>query len=79
MTTYAVLKKMESEGMLKEAIKSGVVSVTLAGQKMIYEVYLNAYKENKLITNKRQAAVATSIKTNTSLRHVFRIIKDMES
>ena len=79
MTTYAVLQKLESEGMHKEAIKSCVVSVTLAGQKMIYEVYLNVYKNSAVSINKTRAALIASIKTDTSVRQVFRIIKQMET
>lgn len=71
---YEVLRKLEDFNLLDKAIKQGVVSITIAGHKKIYEVYLREIEVNK----KPQAITNTSIETKTPESTIYRIIKSME-
>ncbi len=73
---YKHLQKLEELNLLDTLVKQGIISITLAGQKMIYEVYL---KERSSAKNKTEAVVNTSIETNTPERTIYRIIKAMEN
>ena len=62
--------------LLDTLVKQGIISITIAGQKLIYEVYL---KERNIAKNKTEAVVNTSVETNTPERTIYRIIKSMEN
>jgi len=76
---YETIQELESKGLFTKAVRSGLIPYTLAGKKMIYEVYLKfrelGYKEGY---GKTQAIMRTSIKTDTSETTIFAIIKLME-
>jgi len=71
---YETLKILEDKGLLDKCVKQGVVSITLAFHKMIYETYL---KEKKQTKSNSQAITNTSIVTKTSEKTIYRIIKKM--
>jgi len=73
---YKHLQKLEELNLLDTLVKQGIISITLAGQKMIYEIYL---KEKNVAKNKTEAVVNTSIETKTPERTIYRIIKAMEN
>ncbi len=73
---YKHLQRLEELNLLDTLVKQGIISITIAGQKMIYEVYM---KERKSAKNKSEAVVNTSIETNTPERTIYRIIKAMEN
>lgn len=72
---YEVLQELANANLLDKAIKKGVVSITLAGHKLIYEIYLRELKSVK----KSQAITNTSVETKTPESSIYRIIKVMES
>ncbi|EKT3962766.1 hypothetical protein RYR30_001943 [Flavobacterium psychrophilum] len=72
---YEILRNLESNALLDDLVKQGIVSITIAGHKMIYEVYLKELKTVK----KTQAITNASIDTKTPERTIYRIIKKMES
>jgi len=72
---YKILQELEDVNLLDKLVKQGIVSITIAGHKMIYEIYLKELKSN----DKPQAITNTSISTKTDERTVYRIIKKMES
>ena len=72
---YEYLKLLEKKNLLGVLITKGIVPLTLAGHKLIYEVYLKELKENI----KSQAITNTSIETKTPERTIYRIIAQMES
>jgi len=72
---YKILQELEDVNLLDKLVKQGIVSITIAGHKMIYEIYLKELKTNK----KAQAITNTSIDTKTPESSVYRIIKKMES
>lgn len=72
---YKILQQLEDNNLLDKLVKQGIVSITIAGHKMIYEVYLLNLKTEK----KAQAITNTSIETKTPERTIYRIIKVMES
>ena len=71
---YEILQKLENDSLLDQLVKQGIVSITIAGHKLIYEVYLKELKKEK----KAQAITNTSIETHTPERTIYRIIKTME-
>jgi hypothetical protein len=71
---YKILQQLEDVNLLDKLVKQGIVSITIAGHKMIYEVYLKELKTVK----KAQAITNTSIDTKTPERTIYRIIKVME-
>lgn len=73
---YKHLQKLEDLNLLDSLVREGIISITIAGQKLIYEVYL---KERKTAKNKTEAVVNTSVETNTPERTIYRIIKAMEN
>ena len=72
---YEILQELEGKNLLDKLVKQGIVSITIAGHKMIYEIYLKELKTNK----KAQAITNTSIDTKTPERTIYRIIEKMES
>jgi hypothetical protein len=72
---YEYLKLLEKRNLLDLLVKKGIVPITLAGHKLIYEVYLKEMKSN----SKSQAITNTSIETKTPERTIYRIIAQMES
>ena len=73
---YKHLQRLEEMNLLDTLVKQGIISITIAGQKLIYEVYL---KERNIAKNKTEAVVNTSVETNTPERTIYRIIKSMEN
>ena len=71
---YELLKKLDNIQILDELVKKGVLSITIATHKSIYEVYLLELKKDK----KAQAITNTSIETKTPERAIYKIIKAME-
>ena len=71
---YETLKILEQQGLLDKCVKQGIVSITLAGHKFIYETYL---KEKKKTIKNSQAITNTSIITKTDEKTIYRIIKKM--
>lgn len=72
---YKTLQELEDMNMLDKLVKQGIMSITIAGHKLIYEIYLKELKTNK----KAQAITNTSIDTKTPEPTIYRIIKKMES
>lgn len=72
---YEKLKQLEDLRLLDQLVKNGIISITIAGRKMIYEVYLKEFKKER---NKAQAITNTSESTKTPERTIYRIIKLME-
>ena len=77
---YETIKELEEKGLFQKAVESGLISITVAGQKMIYEIYLKirqqGYKDG---FGKRQSVLRTSIETKTSEANIYSIIKRMEN
>lgn len=71
---YKILQQLESYNLFDQLVKSGIVSITIAGHKKVYEVYLLELKK----VRKPQAITNTSIQTNTPERTIYRIIESME-
>lgn len=71
---YETLKILEEQGLLDKCVKQGIVSITLAGYKMIYETYL---REKKKRIKNSQAITNTSIITRTDEKTIYKIIKKM--
>lgn len=72
---YELLKKLEDSEMLDKAVSKGIISVTIAGQKFIYEMFLRNMKRYK---KKPKAVEETAIETDCSTRYVYRVITKME-
>ena len=71
---YKILQQLEQYNLLDTLVKSGIVSITIAGHKKVYEVYLLELRKER----KPQAITNTSIQTNTPERTIYKIIKSME-
>jgi ribosomal protein L13 len=71
---YETLKLLEDKGLFKTLIKQGVLSITIAGHKMIYETYL---REKSKTGSNSQAITNTSIETKTPERTIYKVIKKM--
>lgn len=67
---------MEELNLLDTLVKQGVISITIAGQKLIYEHYLKRRKDGE---KKMEAVVNTSVETGATERTIRRIIATMES
>lgn len=73
---YKHLLQLEEINLLDTLVKQGIISITLAGHKMIYEIYL---RKRTLGEKKMEAVVNTSVETGTPERTIRWIIKKMES
>lgn len=71
---YKILQQLDNN-LFDQLVKQGIVSLTIAGHKKVYEVYLVELTKEK----KTQAITNTSIQTNTPERTIYRIIEKMES
>lgn len=71
---YEILQQLDEHNLFDKLVKSGIVSLTVAGHKKVYEVYLIERQKEK----KPQAITNTSIQTNTPERTIYKIIKEME-
>ena len=73
---YESLVILEEQGLLSGLVKQGIVSITLAGHKLIYEVYL---KERAKGLSTSKAVLNTSIETKTPESVVYKIRRKMLS
>ena len=73
---YETIKMLEEQNLFDKLVKQGIIPITIAGHKYIYEIYLRE-KENGI--KGKQAVTNTSEITNTSERTVYHIIKLMKS
>lgn len=73
---YEILQELEKHNLLDKLVKNGVVPITIAGHKLIYEVYLC---EMKKCNDKPQAITNTCESTKTPERTIYRIIRKMET
>ena len=71
---YESLKKLEEQGILNTLIKQGIISVTLAGHKYVYEIYMRE-KEKGLSTT--EAVAITSDLTKHSESVIYKIMRKM--
>lgn len=73
---YKHLQRLEEMNLLDTLVKQGIISITIAGQKLIYEIYLKKRKDGE---KKMEAVVNTSVETGTAERTIRRIIDAMEN
>lgn len=74
-TTYELLEMLKNDGVLEYVVEKGIIPVTLAYHKVVYENYLNERKFRK----KSEAILQTSVNCDMSTRQVWNIIKNMET
>lgn len=74
MTTYDILKELEEQGILTDALRKEVISVTLAYHKKVYEDFLKERQHRA----KSDAVLSAAVKNQMSERFVYYIIKKME-
>ncbi len=72
---YEAIKILEEKNLFDTLVKQGVISITIAGHKYIYETYL---KQKLKVNKKSQAVTNTSIETKTPERTVYDVIRRME-
>ena len=72
---YDKIIQLQKAEMFEELVKAGIIPITIAGYKLIYEVYLRERKKHP----KPQAISNTSEETKTPERTIYRIVKKMES
>ena len=72
---YEVIKILEEKNLFDRLVKQGIISITIAGHKYIYETYL---REKAKGFKGKQAVTNTSEVTKTPERTVYRIIQKME-
>lgn len=72
---YEAIKILEEQNLFKELVKQGLISITIAGHKYIYETYL---KEKGNGNGTSQAVTNTSIETRTPESTIYKIIRKMK-
>lgn len=75
-TTYSLLLEMEGNGILNDAVKKELISVSLIFHKQVYELYLMYLEHEK---NKSGAVMSAAVEAQISERAVWYIIKKMEN
>jgi predicted transcriptional regulator len=73
---YEALKILEEKNLFDQLVKQGIISITIAGHKYIYEMYL---REKEKGNGTSQAVTNTSIETNTPESTIYKIIKKMKT
>ena len=72
---YETLKILEEKKLFDKLVRQGIISITIAGHKYIYETYLR----EKIKGNKTsQAVINTSIETKTPESTIYKIIRKMK-
>ncbi len=72
---YESLKILEENNLFDTLVKQGIISITIAGHKYIYETFL---KEKSKGIGTSQAVTNTSIETATPESTVYKIIRKMK-
>lgn len=72
MCKYTLLKKLKSDGTLKAAINTGLISPSVLGHESIYEYYLKVKNRH----SKMMAISVVSEDKKVCERTVRRVIKD---
>jgi hypothetical protein len=72
---YETLKILEEQNLFKTLVKQGIISITIAGHKYIYEQYL---REKAKGIGTAQAVANTSVETNTPESTIYKIIRKMK-
>lgn len=74
MGQYELVCELEERGLLQECINRGIVPITIAGNKLMYEIYLKHYEETGL---KMDAYSRTAEEFRVTERTVERVVKKM--
>lgn len=74
--TYQVLNEMELNGIIKNCLKKGIVSLSLFGDFVIYKRILREREEGKMMSD---IAMDISLDENIHRRRVYKIKNRMES
>lgn len=72
---YETLKILEEKNLFNNLVKQGIISITIAGHKFIYETYL---REKSKGIGTSQAVTNTAIETKTPESTIYKIIRKMK-
>jgi hypothetical protein len=72
---YETLKILEEKNLFDNLVKQGIISITIAGHKYIYEFYL---REKQKGNGTSQAVTNVSIETRTPESTIYKIIRKMK-
>ena len=72
---YEAIKILEEKNLFDTLVKQGIISITIAGHKYIYETYL---REKAKGNGTSQAVTNTSFETGTPERAIYKIISKMK-
>jgi hypothetical protein len=73
---YETIKILESNNLFDQAVKQGIISITIVGHKYIYEQFLREKEKGHKTT---QAVTNTSIETGTPESTIYKIIRKMKT